>query len=129
MSTKAKVTRVDPRIGWTMECKHQRMWKGWRGLINYYGIGRKAAAARAETDHRFYLGTTQWRVVALTKPSPDAQRRARQMALEDAKPWSYSFYRATLRLNGKPFAICSPDGNHALTVEDAEKLIKGLNRA
>ena len=31
------------------------------------------------------------------------------------------------KVNGKAFAICSPDGNHALTLEDAEKLLKELN--
>ena len=128
---KAKRPRVDPRIGWQMQCKHENMWRGWRNLTSYYGIGRKEAEARAEVDHKSYLGATEWRVVAHNARTAAAaeqrERRARQMEMEEAKPWSYSFYRATLRLNGKAFAICSPDGNHALTLEDAEKLLKELN--
>ena len=42
--------------------------------------------------------------------------------------WEYSEYRATLRLNGKFFALITPDGRNAISKEDASKLINALNR-
>lgn len=41
------------------------------------------------------------------------------------KGWSYSRYRATLCLDGQPFAIVSPNGLDALSIE-AEKTLMGL---
>lgn len=41
--------------------------------------------------------------------------------------WEYSHYRASLRRNGKPFAIVTPDGKNALNPFDAFLLLKALN--
>ena len=41
--------------------------------------------------------------------------------------WEYSHYRASLRRNGKPFAIVTPDGKNALNPFDAFVLLKALN--
>lgn len=42
--------------------------------------------------------------------------------------WTYSHFRASLYLDGKQFAIVTPDGNESLTKEDAETLLAALNR-
>lgn len=42
-------------------------------------------------------------------------------------PWTYSRYRATLKKNGKTFAIVSPDGRNALSDADTETLLRALN--
>lgn len=49
------------------------------------------------------------------------------MADEIEKGWSYSAYRASLRRDGKLFAIVSPDGVNELPKEQADKLVKSLN--
>ncbi len=41
--------------------------------------------------------------------------------------WTYSRYRALLRLNGKAWATVSPDGKNALSKADAEVLLAALN--
>lgn len=41
--------------------------------------------------------------------------------------WEYSHYRASLRRNGKPFAIVTPDGKNALNPFDAFVLLQALN--
>lgn len=41
--------------------------------------------------------------------------------------WTYSRYRALLRLDGKPWAIASPDGKKALSPADVEVLLAALN--
>lgn len=41
--------------------------------------------------------------------------------------WTYSRYRATLRLNDKPFALVTPDGMGALTEEAEGVLLNALN--
>ncbi len=41
--------------------------------------------------------------------------------------WEYSRYRATLKRDGKFFALVTPDGNNALTEEDKETLLEALN--
>ena len=41
--------------------------------------------------------------------------------------WSYSFYRATLRKDGKPFAVVTPDGRNALSHGAAAELLAALN--
>ncbi len=46
---------------------------------------------------------------------------------EDSRPFSYSFYRAMLKRDGKPFAIVSPDGKEALSERDANLLLTALN--
>lgn len=43
------------------------------------------------------------------------------------KGWSYNPYRATLYLDGKFFALVSPDGRNALSKKDAEFLVDLLN--
>jgi len=43
------------------------------------------------------------------------------------KGWSYNPYRATLYLDGKFFALVSPDGRNALSTKDAEFLVDLLN--
>lgn len=65
---------------------------------------------------------------------PTKLKRART---ERAKPrsvqrvvratWEYSHYRASLRRNGKPFAIVTPDGKNALNPFDTFVLLKALN--
>jgi len=42
--------------------------------------------------------------------------------------WSYSRYRATLKRDGKFFAIVTPDGKNALSKDDAATLLNILNR-
>jgi hypothetical protein len=42
--------------------------------------------------------------------------------------WEYNTYRASLRLNGKPFAILTPDGRNALDTKSITKLLNTLNR-
>lgn len=43
--------------------------------------------------------------------------------------WSYSSYRASLKLDGKTFALVTPDGRNALKEEDAKTLLDALNSA
>lgn len=50
------------------------------------------------------------------------------MSKPDQK-WTYSPYRATLRLDGKNFAIVSPDGRNALSKVDEQRLLRALNLA
>lgn len=45
----------------------------------------------------------------------------------DGIEWTYSFYRASLKRHGKPFAIVSPDGRNALSFDDAKILLDALN--
>jgi len=47
--------------------------------------------------------------------------------LQGDNPWTYSRYRASLRFNGKPFAIVTPDGQNALPQEQVDKLLRALN--
>lgn len=42
-------------------------------------------------------------------------------------PWTYSRYRATLKKDGKIFAIVSPGGQNALSDADTETLLRALN--
>lgn len=54
---------------------------------------------------------------------------SRTSSKKKAKPATeYSTYRATLRLNGKFFAVVSPDVRNSLSEEDAKKLLSALNR-
>lgn len=59
---------------------------------------------------------------------PTKLKRART---ERAKPlratWEYSRYRATLKRNGRTFAIVTPDGRNALNPFDEFVLLKTLN--
>lgn len=49
---------------------------------------------------------------------------------ETPKPvWEYSFYRSILRMDGKAFAIITPDLKNALSAEDATLLVATLNEA
>ena len=41
--------------------------------------------------------------------------------------WEYSRYRATLKRNGRTFAIVTPDGRNALNPFDEFVLLKALN--
>ena len=41
--------------------------------------------------------------------------------------WTYNNYRASLRRNGQPFAIVSPDGSSALNDADQKILLDALN--
>jgi hypothetical protein len=41
--------------------------------------------------------------------------------------WEYSRYRATLKRNGRTFAIVTPDGKNALNPFDEFVLLKALN--
>lgn len=43
------------------------------------------------------------------------------------RPWTYSRYRATLKKDGKTFAIVTPDGRNALALADEERLLSALN--
>jgi hypothetical protein len=43
--------------------------------------------------------------------------------------WTYSGYRATLRLDGQFFAFVTPEGKKALSKPNAEMLLACLNRA
>ena len=58
------------------------------------------------------------------KPSREADNHA--PACSDV--WEYSEYRATLRLNGKFFALITPDGHNAISKDDTAKLLTYLNR-
>lgn len=42
--------------------------------------------------------------------------------------WTYSRMRATLKKNGRAFAIVTPDGSNALSLEDEKTLLDLLNR-
>lgn len=42
--------------------------------------------------------------------------------------WHYSHYRASLYLDGKHFAIVTPDATRALTKKNATLLLEALNR-
>lgn len=42
--------------------------------------------------------------------------------------WSYSYYRASLYLDGERFAIVTPDGRNALSKRNAALLLEALNR-
>lgn len=42
--------------------------------------------------------------------------------------WTYSFYRATLKLNGKFFSLVTPDGRNALDENKAKQLLDTLSR-
>ena len=123
---KSKLKPAANTGNWEMQCKHARAWRGWRGLITYVGITRAEAMAKAAVDHKFYVGTVDWRV----RPHKPVSDRTveRKEALNAALPWSYSTYRALLKFNGLPFAICSPDGSNELSLDVAEKLIAALNR-
>jgi len=41
--------------------------------------------------------------------------------------WTYSAYRANLKLDGKTFAIVTPNGKDALSDEDARTMLDALN--
>lgn len=41
--------------------------------------------------------------------------------------WTYNTYRATLILDGKPFAIVTPDGRGALGIAQQDTLLGALN--
>ena len=40
--------------------------------------------------------------------------------------WEYNFFRASLRLNNKPFALVTPDGRGCLSPEQAKILLNDL---
>ena len=46
---------------------------------------------------------------------------------DSADMWTYSKYRASLRRNGHPFAIVTPDGKNALNENDIEIILAALN--
>jgi len=62
---------------------------------------------------------------AIKKPAPK-QPRAKAVKKD---VWTYSEYRATLRKNGKAFAIVTPDGKNALPIEASLELLALLNKA
>lgn len=42
-------------------------------------------------------------------------------------PWEYSVYRATLKRNGKFFALVTPNGNDALGAKEKKTLLDALS--
>ena len=56
-----------------------------------------------------------------TKRSAGSQQRVVRAT------WEYSRYRATLKRNGRTFAIVTPDGRNALNPFDEFVLLKALN--
>lgn len=42
--------------------------------------------------------------------------------------WLYSFYLTTLYRDGEPFAVVTPDGDSALSLDRAEQLVDQLDR-
>jgi hypothetical protein len=43
--------------------------------------------------------------------------------------WTYSRYRATLRKNGRFFAIVTPDGSEVISRQAEKELLAALNRS
>jgi hypothetical protein len=66
-----------------------------------------------------------------TESKPQDVEEPRDEGLDEttcSDVWEYSEYRATLRLNGKFFALITPDGRNAISKADASQLLNALNR-
>jgi hypothetical protein len=61
---------------------------------------------------------------------PDCGNPMCKLCHADVTPdvWTYSGYRATLKRNGKFFAIVTPNGSDALSERDREILLAKLNQ-
>lgn len=42
--------------------------------------------------------------------------------------WTYSIYRAALRIDGKTVALLTPDGRHAFNQDQIKPLLDALNQ-
>lgn len=67
-----------------------------------------------------YVG---WRILTIHKEVIGNDRPNN----DSADMWTYSKYRASLRRNGHPFAIVTPDGKNALNENDIEIILAALN--
>lgn len=59
-------------------------------------------------------------------PKAELDERIRQAVGADGR-WTYNRYRATLCLDGKPFAIITPDGQNAIDEIKINRLLNTLN--
>ncbi len=99
-----------------------------RSLINEYAD----SCDDGDTSWSAYAGINQFEgdgcghyIRAIKHPAPKVAKKTK--AVKDG-PWSYTPMRAMLRLNGKAFAIVTPNGKDALDPKDAETLVITLNK-
>jgi hypothetical protein len=114
---------VDPEHHYVLLGWYPRLWTGWRNLASHYGsINPAEAKDWGQKLARSYEGLKVWKVVRRCnrplKPAPKPKAR-----------WSYSQYRATLKLDGKFFALVSDERGRALTVKQCGELLRALNHA